>query len=61
MQAHQPQRLGEVAVPLLAVPAGIVSLLWAGWELPLLATAFGGLAATAVGVACVALLRAVGF
>lgn len=35
------------AVPLLAVPAGMVSLLWAGRELPLLATAFGGLAATA--------------
>lgn len=39
--------LAAAAVPLLAVPAGIVSLLWAGWELPLLATAFGGLAATA--------------
>ncbi len=35
------------AVPLLAVPAGMVSLLWAGRELPLLATALGGLAATA--------------
>ncbi len=35
------------AVPLLAVPAGMLSLLWAGRELPLLATAFGGLAATA--------------
>lgn len=35
------------AVPLLAVPAGMVSLLWAGRELPLLATAFCGLAATA--------------
>lgn len=35
------------AVPLLAVPAGMASFLWAGRELPLLATAFGGLAATA--------------
>ena len=39
--------LAAVAVPLLAVPAGMVSLLWAGRELPLLATALGGLAATA--------------
>lgn len=34
-------------VPLLAIPAGIFSLLWTGWELPLLATAFGGVVVTA--------------
>ncbi len=36
-----------VVVPLLAIPAGVLSLLWTGRELPLLATAFGGFVVTA--------------
>jgi len=39
--------LAASAIPLLAIPAGTASFLWAGRELPLLATALGGLAATA--------------